>query len=84
MFCIFEENSKWLVFANNLWVKNFAEIALSRTVFEIKAFLCFVIFVTNSKIQNGRQWWDKKSLKRELPTQQIYPADQKFRRNRSI
>ena len=36
-----------------LWVENFAEIALSRTVKEIEANLCFAIFGKNSKIQNG-------------------------------
>ena len=60
------ENSKWLpffaseisvetwkgvVFTDTLWVKNFAEIALSCTVFEIQPFLCFAIFAKNSKIQ---------------------------------
>ena len=40
-----------------LWVKNFDEIALSRTVKEIKANLCFAIFGKNPKIQNGRHFW---------------------------
>ena len=31
-----------------LWVENFAEIALSRTVKEIEANLCFAIFGKNS------------------------------------
>ena len=39
-----------------LWVENFAEIALSRTVKEIEANLCFAIFGKNSKIQNGRHF----------------------------
>ena len=39
------------------WVKNFDEIALSRTVKEIEANLCFAIFGKNSKIQNGRRFW---------------------------
>ena len=38
-------------------VQNFDEIALSRTVKEIEANLCFAIFGTNSKIQNGRHFW---------------------------
>ena len=43
-----------LVFTDTLWVKNFAEFALSGTVFKIQA-----IFVKNSKIQNGHHfWWD--------------------------
>ena len=40
--------------------QNFVEIALSSTVFEIQAFLCFAIFVKNSKIQNGRHFWRDK------------------------
>ena len=40
-----------------LWVENFDEIALSRTVKEIEANLCFAIFGKNSKIQNGRHFW---------------------------
>ena len=40
-----------------LWVKNFDEIALSRTVKEIEANLCFAILGKNSKIQNGRHFW---------------------------
>ena len=37
--------------------ENFDEIALSRTVKEIEANLCFAIFGKNSKIQNGRHFW---------------------------
>ena len=44
-------------FSDTLWVKNFDEIALSRTVKEIEANLCFAIFGKNSKIQNGRHFW---------------------------
>ena len=40
-----------------LWVENFDEIALSCTVKEIEANLCFAIFGKNSKIQNGRHFW---------------------------
>ena len=40
-----------------LWVENVDEIALSRTVMEIEANLCFCIFGKNSKIQNGRHFW---------------------------
>ena len=42
---------------DTLWVKNVDEIALSRTVKEIEAHLCFAIFGKNSKIQNGRHFW---------------------------
>ena len=41
---------------DTLWVENFDEIALSRTVEEIEANLCFAIFGKNSKIQNGRHF----------------------------
>ena len=41
---------------DTLWVKNFDEIALSRTVKEIEANLCFAIFGKSSKIQNGRHF----------------------------
>ena len=40
-----------------LWVENFDEIALSRTVKEIEANLCFANFAKNSKIQNGCHFW---------------------------
>ena len=43
-------------FLDTLWVENFDEIALSRTV-KIEANLCFSIFGKNSKIQNGRHFW---------------------------
>ena len=42
---------------DTLWVENFDEIALSRTVKEIEANFCFAIFGKNSKIQNGRHFW---------------------------
>ena len=66
------ENSKWLPFLgrgnfflncqeyitqDTLWIKNFDKIALSCTVKEIVANLCFAIFGKNSKIQNGRHFW---------------------------
>ena len=40
--------------------RNFDEIALSGTVKEIEANLCFAIFGKNSKIQNGRHFWGGK------------------------
>ena len=43
--------------SDTLWVEIFDEIALSRTVKEIEANLCFAIFGKNSKIQNGRHFW---------------------------
>ena len=42
---------------DTLWVENFDEIALSRTVKEIEANLCFASFGKNLKIQNGRHFW---------------------------
>ena len=42
---------------DTLWIENFDEIALSRTVKEIEANLCFAIFGKNSKIQNGHHFW---------------------------
>ena len=42
---------------DTLWVENFDEIALSRTVKKIEANLCFAIFGKNLKIQNGRHFW---------------------------
>ena len=44
-------------FLDTPWVETFDEIALSRTVKEIEANLCFAIFGKNSKIQNGRHFW---------------------------
>ena len=43
--------------SDTLWVENFDEIALSHTVKEIEAILCFAIFGKKSKIQNGRHFW---------------------------
>ena len=43
--------------SDTLWVETFDEIALSRTVKEREANLCFAIFGKNSKIQNGRHFW---------------------------
>ena len=41
---------------DTLWVENFDEIALSRTVKEIEGNLCFAIFGKYSKNQNGRHF----------------------------
>ena len=71
-------------FLDTLWVKNFDEIALSRTVKEIEGNLCFHIFGKNSKIQNGRHFWgDENFLKIANSTFLSYPVGQKFRQNRS-
>ena len=49
-------------FLDTLWVENFDEIALSRTVKEIEAILCFAILGKNSKIQNGRHMWEEENF----------------------
>ena len=65
--------------------RNFDEIALSRTVKEIEANLCFAIFGKISKIQNGRHFWGGENfLNIAKSTFLRYPVGQKFRRNRSI
>ena len=70
---------------DTLCVENFAEIALSRTVKEIEANLCFAIFGKNSKIQNGRHFWGGEIfLKITKSTMVRYPVGRKFWRNRSI
>ena len=70
---------------DTLWVKNFDEIALSRTVKEIEANLCVAIFGKNSKIQNGCHFWEKENfLKIGKSTFLKYPMGRKFRQNRSI
>ena len=71
--------------SDTLWVENFDEIALSRTVKEIEANLCFAIFGKNSKIQNGRHFWGGENvLKIANITFLRYPVGRKFCRNRSI
>ena len=70
---------------DTLWVENFDEIALSRTVKEVEDILCFAIFGKNSKIQNGRQFWGGENfLKIEKHTFLRYPVGRKFRQNCSI
>ena len=46
------ENCKKLRSLDTLWVENFDEIALSRTVKEIEANLCFAIF--GKKFENSK------------------------------
>ena len=72
-------------FSGSLWVENFDEIALSCTVKEIEANLCFSIFGKNSKIQNGGHFWGEENfLKIDKSTFLRCPRGRKFRRNRSI
>ena len=70
---------------DTLWVENFHEIALSRTVKEIEANLCFAIFGKNSKIQNGRHFWGGENFWKIAKIAFLrYPVGRKFRRNHSI
>ena len=94
MFCHFWqkfENSKWPPFLgrgkflqilhslDNLWVENFDEIALSGTVKEIEANLCFAIFGKNSKIQNGRHFWGGENFWKIAKIAFLrYPVGRKF------
>ena len=72
-------------FSDTLGVENFDEIALSHTVKEIEANLCFAIFGKNLKIQNGRHFWEEENfLKIAKGTFLTYPVGRKFRRNHSI
>ena len=65
--------------SDTLWVENFDEIAVSRTVKEIEANLCFAIFGKNSKIQNGRHFWGGEIfLKITKSTMVRYPVGRKF------
>ena len=65
--------------SDTLWVEIFDEIALSRTVKEIEANLCFAIFGKNSKIQNGRHFWGVENfLKITKSTMLRYPVGRKF------
>ena len=67
---------------DTLWVENFDEITLSRTVKEIEANLCFAIFGKNSKIQNDRHFWGGENFWKIAKIR--YPVDRKFRRTHSI
>ena len=72
-------------YSDTLWVENFDEIALSGTVKEIEANLCFAIFGKNSKIQNGRQFWGGENFLKIAKIAFLrYPVGRKFRRNHSI
>ena len=75
----FLENCKSVHSLDTLWVKNFDEIAVSRTVKEIEANLCFAIFGKNSKIQNGHHFWGGENfLKIAKSTFLRYPVGRKF------
>ena len=80
MAAIFEEGKIFLKIEKStsldtLWLENFNEIALSHTVKEIEANLCFAIFGNNLKIQNGRHFWGGENfLKIEKSTFLRYPV----------
>ena len=64
---------------DTLWIENFDEIVLSRTVKELEANLCFAIFGKNSKIQNGRHFWGGENfLKTAKITFLRYPMGENF------
>ena len=64
---------------DTLWVENFNEIALSRTVKEIEANLCFAIFGKNSKIQNGCHFWGGENFLKIYQEYMLrYPVGRKF------
>ena len=48
--------------ADTLRIKNYVEIALSRSIIEINAF-----FVFNTEIQDGRQKWRENNFGEKLP-----------------
>ena len=65
--------------------RKFRRNALSRTVKEIEANLCFAIFGKNSKIQNGRHFWGGENFLKIIKITFLrYPVGRKFRRNRSV
>ena len=70
---------------DNLWVENFDKIALSHTVKEIEAKLCFAIFGKNSKIQNGCHFGGGDNFLKIGKSRILrHPVGRKFCRNRSI
>ena len=65
--------------ADTLWVKNFVEIALSRSVSEIHSFLHLA-----QKFKMATKSGGKRFLRKVARILCRYPVGQKFRRNRSI
>ena len=65
--------------------QKFRRNALSRTVKEIEANLCFAIFGKNSKIQNGRHFWGGENFLKIIKITFLrHPVGRKFRRNSSV
>ena len=92
--CVLRRNSRWppkvvgkqfftksrQLTADIRRVKNFVEIAPSRSISEINTF-----FVFNTEIQDGRQkWWENFFWRNNASRLCRYPACQKFCRNLSI
>ena len=69
-----------------LWDSCSAEIPRRSNISSKSLYVArFSKFRKNSKIQNGRHFWqDKNFLEIGMATLQRYPVGQKFRRNRSI
>ena len=100
MFCNFcekFENSKWPPFLARqnffeTWHGYSADIPCGSKISSKSLYLAgfsrykhFYVLQFLRKIQNGRHFWrDKNFFKIGITTLQRYPADQKFRRNRSI
>ena len=80
----FSKIAKSIHSLDTLWVENFDEIALFRTVKEIQTILCFAIFGKNSKIQNSHFWGGENFLKIAKSTLLRYPVGRKFWQNCSI
>ena len=82
MAAIFEEGK---IFGKLQRLHSLDTIALSRTVKEIEANLCFAIFGKNSKIQNGRHFWGGENFLKIGKSRILrYPVGRKFCQNRSI
>ena len=83
MAAIYGERKIFLKIAKSAFLR-YPVVALSRTVKEIEANLCFAIFGKNLKIQNGRHFWGGEIFwKIAKITFFRYPVGRKFRRNRS-
>ena len=67
------------------WAENFDEVTLSCMVQKIEANFCFSIFGKNSKIQNGRHFWEEENFSKIAKSTCLrYRMGRKFQRNNSI
>ena len=80
MAAILGEGKFFFKIAKNTMLKYpWVEIALSRTVKEIEANLCFAIFGKNSKIQNSRHFWGGENFLKIAKIAFLrYPVGRKF------